>query len=87
MYVGVGVVEVAGEAAKGKGRPKPPECRRKNLSASAFFGRPDGVLVDGQLVTVVVETAKPQAALVIPQQAVQIDQAGATRKLPVPRLA
>jgi membrane fusion protein (multidrug efflux system) len=35
-----------------------------------------GLLVDGQLVTVMVETAKPQAALVIPQQAVQIDQAG-----------
>jgi membrane fusion protein (multidrug efflux system) len=28
------------------------------------------------LVTAVIETAKPEAALVIPQQAVQIDQAG-----------
>ena len=42
----------------------------------ATLPNPDGLLVDGQLVTVVVETAKPQAALVIPQQAVQIDQAG-----------
>ena len=42
----------------------------------ATLPNPDGVLVDGQLVTVVVETAKPQASLVIPQQAVQIDQAG-----------
>ena len=42
----------------------------------ATLPNPNGVLVDGQLVTVVVETAEPQAALVIPQQAVQIDQAG-----------
>ena len=34
------------------------------------------LLVDGQLVTVIVETAKPEPALLIPQQAVQIDQAG-----------
>jgi membrane fusion protein (multidrug efflux system) len=34
------------------------------------------LLVDGQLVSVLVETAEPQAALVIPQQAVQVDQAG-----------
>jgi membrane fusion protein, multidrug efflux system len=46
------------------------------VQARATLPNPDGLLVDGQLVTVVVETAKPQASLVIPQQAVQIDQAG-----------
>jgi membrane fusion protein (multidrug efflux system) len=46
------------------------------VQVRATLPNPQGVLVDGQLVTVVVETAKPQAALVIPQQAVQIDQAG-----------
>jgi membrane fusion protein, multidrug efflux system len=42
----------------------------------ATLPNPTGLLVDGQLVTVIVETARPQAALLIPQQAVQIDQAG-----------
>ncbi len=46
------------------------------VQVRATLANPEGALVDGQLVTVVVETAKPQAALVIPQQAVQIDQAG-----------
>jgi membrane fusion protein (multidrug efflux system) len=46
------------------------------VQVRATLPNPQGLLVDGQLVTVVVETAKPQAALVIPQQAVQIDQAG-----------
>ena len=46
------------------------------VQVRATLPNPQGTLVDGQLVTVVVETAKPQAALVIPQQAVQIDQAG-----------
>jgi membrane fusion protein (multidrug efflux system) len=46
------------------------------VQVRATVPNPEGLLVDGQLVTVVVETAKPQAALVIPQQAVQIDQAG-----------
>ena len=46
------------------------------VQVRATLPNPKGVLVDGQLVTVVVETAGPQAALVIPQQAVQIDQAG-----------
>jgi membrane fusion protein, multidrug efflux system len=46
------------------------------VQVRATVPNPDGLLVDGQLVNVVVETAKPQAALVIPQQAVQIDQAG-----------
>ena len=46
------------------------------VQVRATMPNPQGLLVDGQLVTVVVETAKPEAALVIPQQAVQIDQAG-----------
>ena len=46
------------------------------VQVRATLPNPKGVLVDGQLVTVVVETAKPKAALVIPQQAVQIDQGG-----------
>jgi len=46
------------------------------VQVRATLPNPDGILVDGQLVTVVVETAKPEASLVIPQQAVQVDQAG-----------
>lgn len=46
------------------------------VQVRATLPNADGILVDGQLVTAVVETSKPQAALVIPQQAVQIDQAG-----------
>ena len=34
------------------------------------------LLIDGQLMTAIVETAKPEKALLIPQQAVQIDQTG-----------
>ena len=46
------------------------------MQVRATLPNPKGLLVDGQLVTVIVETAKPEAALLIPQQAVQIDQAG-----------
>lgn len=42
----------------------------------ATLPNPNRLLVDGQLVTAIVETAKPEKALLIPQQAVQIDQAG-----------
>ena len=42
----------------------------------AMFPNPNGVLVDGQLVTVVVETGKGESALVVPQQALQVDQTG-----------
>lgn len=37
---------------------------------------PDRLLIDGQLVTAVVEAASPVQALVVPQQALQADQAG-----------
>ena len=46
------------------------------VQVRATLPNPKGLLVDGQLVTVIVETAKPEAALLIPQQAVQIDQTG-----------
>jgi membrane fusion protein, multidrug efflux system len=47
-----------------------------SLRLRAMFPNPDGVLVDGQLVTVVAEAPKAETALTIPQQALQIDQAG-----------
>ena len=38
--------------------------------------RTRAIVVDGQLITVVAEVGKPQPALLIPQHAPQIDQAG-----------
>ena len=46
------------------------------VQVRATLPNPKDLLVDGQLVTALVETAQPQAALLIPQQAVQVDQAG-----------
>jgi membrane fusion protein (multidrug efflux system) len=43
----------------------------------AQFPNPDRILVDGQLVTVLVEEGSAQTALLIPQRAIQIDQSGA----------
>lgn len=43
----------------------------------AVVPNPDGLLTDGQVVGVRVETETPREALVIPQSAVQLDQAGA----------
>jgi membrane fusion protein (multidrug efflux system) len=40
------------------------------------FPNPDRVLVDGQLVTVVGERGKAEDVLMVPQQALQLDQAG-----------
>jgi membrane fusion protein (multidrug efflux system) len=42
----------------------------------ATFPNPDRVLIDGQLVNVIVEGGTPETALVVPQSAIQIDQAG-----------
>jgi len=42
----------------------------------AELPNPDRVLKNDSLVTAVIETAKPEQALVVPQQAIQIDQAG-----------
>jgi membrane fusion protein (multidrug efflux system) len=47
------------------------------VQVRAVFSNPDRVLVDGQLVSVVAEVGKAQASLLIPQQAIQIDQSGA----------
>jgi membrane fusion protein (multidrug efflux system) len=47
------------------------------LTVRASFPNPDGFLVDGQLVTVVAETGGPETVLTVPQQAIQVDQAGA----------
>ena len=46
------------------------------VQVRATFPNPNRILVDGQLVTVVAEVGKPLPALLIPQQALQIDQAG-----------
>jgi membrane fusion protein, multidrug efflux system len=46
------------------------------VQVRAIFANPDRVLVDGQLVTVVVEESKGESALLAPQQALQIDQTG-----------
>ena len=37
---------------------------------------PDGFLVDGQLVTAIVKADKPETVLVVPYEAMQIDQTG-----------
>lgn len=42
----------------------------------AKFPNPDGILVDGQLVTAVVESDTPKPTLVVPVNAIQIDQSG-----------
>ena len=46
------------------------------VTVRATFPNPDRFLVDGQLVGVIVERAQPELALVIPQEAVLVDQAG-----------
>jgi len=46
------------------------------VQVRAVFANPDRILVDGQLVSIVAEVGKAQSSLVIPQQAIQIDQAG-----------
>lgn len=45
-------------------------------TARAVFPNPDGLLVPGQYATVIVRVGEPRDALVIPQSAVQEDQAG-----------
>jgi membrane fusion protein, multidrug efflux system len=46
------------------------------IAVRAEFANPERLLVDGQYVTVFVETAAPQEAIVITQSALQVDQAG-----------
>lgn len=52
------------------------ESATDTLTLRAQLPNPDRLLVDGQLVTAVIEAAVPQTALVVPLEAVQIDQAG-----------
>jgi membrane fusion protein, multidrug efflux system len=47
------------------------------VQVRAQFPNPDRLLVDGQLVSVVAEEGTARTALLIPQRAIQIDQAGA----------
>jgi membrane fusion protein (multidrug efflux system) len=47
-----------------------------SVTVRAKVANPKRALIDGQLVTVVVETAVPRSALIVPQQALQFDQSG-----------
>lgn len=47
------------------------------VTVRAQFPNPDNLLVPGQFAAVSVESARPVAAIVVPQAALQIDQAGA----------
>jgi len=47
-----------------------------SVLVQAIIPNPQRYLVDGQAVTVVVETGEPEQAIIIPQSALQIDQAG-----------
>ena len=42
----------------------------------AIFDNKDGLLTDGQTVRVILEESKPQTAVVVPQQAIALDQTG-----------
>jgi len=46
------------------------------VQVRAVFPNPDRVLVDGQLVTVVGERGKAESVIMVPQQSLQLDQAG-----------
>ena len=46
------------------------------VNVRAIFPNPQGMLVDGQLVTAVVEADKAEPMLVVPVNALQIDQSG-----------
>jgi membrane fusion protein (multidrug efflux system) len=46
------------------------------ITVRAEFANPEGLLVAGEFVNVAVERAKPEERLVVPQAALQLDQAG-----------
>jgi membrane fusion protein (multidrug efflux system) len=46
------------------------------VTLRAEFPNPDGILVDGQYVGVTAQAGEPEAAIVIPQAALQVDQQG-----------
>src|SRR3546814_1286580 len=52
------------------------EAATDTVTLRAQLPNPDRMLIDGQLVTAIVEAAIPQTALLIPTEALQIDQAG-----------
>lgn len=47
-----------------------------SVTVRAIFPNPDGLLIDGQYIGVVLQEDKPTTALTIPQSALQIDQQG-----------
>lgn len=47
-----------------------------SVTVRAAFPNPDGMIVPGQFASVSVESAQPVASVVVPQSALQIDQAG-----------
>jgi membrane fusion protein (multidrug efflux system) len=47
-----------------------------SVAVRAEVPNPQRLLIDGQLITAVVETAVPKSALLVPQQALQFDQTG-----------
>lgn len=74
------------EVGKGKRYPEPGKIDFLDvgvntgtdaLNVRAVFPNPQGLLVDGQLVTAIVEADKPEPTLVVPVNAIQIDQSGA----------
>lgn len=46
------------------------------VTIRAVVDNPDAILIDQQLVTALVESAEPETALLVPQQAVLVDQGG-----------
>jgi membrane fusion protein (multidrug efflux system) len=65
-----------------------------SVTLRAELPNPDGVLIDGQYVGVLLESGEPESAVVIPQSALQLDQQGvfvlivdAERKARVRRVA
>jgi membrane fusion protein (multidrug efflux system) len=47
-----------------------------SVTLRAQIPNPEGILVDGQFVGVVVQAGKPQTAILVPQSALQLDQQG-----------
>ncbi|MCX7349075.1 MAG: efflux transporter periplasmic adaptor subunit, partial [Alphaproteobacteria bacterium] len=74
------------ELGKGKRYPEPGKVDFLDVGVNtgtdavnvrAVFPNPQGLLVDGQLVTAVVEADTSEPTLVVPVNAIQIDQSGA----------
>jgi len=52
------------------------QAETDTVQVRAQLPNPDGVLIPGGIVDVIVDRSAPQASLVVPQSAVQLDQAG-----------